>query len=412
MKVLHTSDWHLGARLGRHSRQPDHLDAIRGLLALAEAEAPDLVVHTGDLFDATRPPYDALDLGLQALSRLAATAPTVVLCGNHDSPALFRSLDRLAQLGTPRRLWFVSRPVVLGFEVDGRPVGLACVPFVPPTAIAEVAGGEIGAFEGSYADGIASVNSELLDTAEQHAGPDGVVLYAAHLHVHGAVPGRSEKRMSVGDDYATHVSGLHRAVYAAFGHIHDPQLLPGGTVTGRYAGSLIPIDFGEQHQTKQAVVVEIDRDVVVRSEGLPGGRALRRVDGSLDDLLAAAADGGLDGCLVKARVTSDDPVPDLVDQLLAASPACAVFDLVNVVANRTTRPVDPSGEVGAEPLLTDLFAEWRATAANVAQRRAPDDAVVALLDGALGAAGDGADDLGTRGPMTEVELALDALRGS
>ena len=84
MKLLHTSDWHLGARLGRHDRTPDHVEALRGLLSLAESARPDLILHTGDLFDASRPPYEALELGVQALRRLSAIAPTLVLSGNHE----------------------------------------------------------------------------------------------------------------------------------------------------------------------------------------------------------------------------------------------------------------------------------------------------------------------------------------
>lgn len=409
MKVLHTSDWHLGARLGRHDRQPDHTAALQGLLALVGEEAPDLILHTGDLFDASRPPYEALDLAVQALGRLAHAAPTIVLCGNHDSAALLRVLHDLAGFAEPRRLWFVTVPQVVDLDIDQMPVAVACVPFIPPSAIADVARGDIATFEGTYADGIASLTSSLLDEAERIVGTTGVVLYAAHLHVHGAVPGRSEKRITVGDDYATHTTGLHRAVYSAFGHIHDPQLLPGGAVNGRYAGSLIPIDFGEQEQVKQAVVVEIGNDVIVRTCPLPGGRPLTRVDGDLASLLTRAAGGGLDHHLLRARVVSDDPIPDLVDQLLACSPHCDVFDLVNVVKNRTARPIDTSASPGEEPSLTESFAEWRATAANVGQRKAPDEMVVALLEAALGASGDCAPDLGTVTVIAHVEAALRSL---
>ena len=409
MKLLHTSDWHLGARLGRHNRQPDHTAALQGLLALVGHEAPDLILHTGDLFDASRPPYDALDLAVQALRRLADAAPTIVLCGNHDSAALFRVLHDLAGFAASRRLWFVTEPQVIDLFIDRMPVAVACVPFIPPTAIADVARGDLAAFEGTYADGIGSLTSSLLDVAERIAGTGGIVLYAAHLHVQGAVPGRSEKRISVGDDYATHTTGLHRAVYSAFGHIHDPQLLPGGTVNGRYAGSLIPIDFGEQEQVKQTVIIDINDDVMVRTCPLPGGRPLSRVDGDLATLLARAAGGGLDHHLLRARVLSDDPIPNLIDQLLASSPHCDVFDLVNVVKNRTARPVDTSAIPDEEPSLAESFAEWRATVANIGQRKAPDEAVVALLQAALGASGDTAPDLGTLQIVAQAEAALAAL---
>lgn len=409
MKVLHTSDWHLGARLGRHARQPDHVVALQGLLSVAREEQPDLILHTGDLFDGSRPPYESLDLAVQALRGLTELAPTIVLCGNHDSASLFNVLHDLAGLAAERRLWFVAAPQVIALEIDGTATAIACVPFVPPTAIADVARGNLAAFEGTYADGISALTQALLDEAEERAGRNGVVLFAAHLHVHGAAPGGSEKRISVGEDYATYGSGLHRAIYSAFGHIHDPQLLPGGTTTGRYAGSLIPIDFGEHEQVKQAVLVDIDSDVVVRSVALPGGRPLTRIDGDLDALLNRALDGGLDNHLLRARILSDDPIPDLVDQLLAESPDCAVFDLVNVVSNRTARPIDTESAPEAEPTLIESFAEWRATGANVAQRRAPDDAVVSLLESALGASGDTAPDLGAIGLTSRVEAALESL---
>ncbi len=253
MKLLHTSDWHLGARLGRHDRTPDHVEALRGLLSLAESARPDLILHTGDLFDASRPPYEALELGVQALRRLSAIAPTLVLSGNHDSSVLLCVIDELAGAAAPRRLRLVTRPEVVEYpDIAPEPVAVACVPFIAPSAIANYATDDLSRFEGNYADGIRTLNDGLLDEAQRIVGTRGIVLYAAHLHVQGARPGKSERRITVGEDYATHVEGLQRALYCAFGHIHDPQLLPGGTAQGRYAGSLIPLDFGERRQAKQA----------------------------------------------------------------------------------------------------------------------------------------------------------------
>jgi hypothetical protein len=108
---------------------------------------------------------------------------------------------------------------------------------------------------------------------------------------------------------------------------------------------------------------------------------------------------------------SDDPIPDLADLVLAASPGCALHDVVNVVRTRRARPVDTSAAPGREPSLPALFAEWRATAANVGQRRAPDDAVIGLLEAAVGA-GDAPADLGTTAAVGDVRAALAALTGS
>ena len=409
MKLLHTSDWHLGAKLGRHDRSPDHLVALKGLLELAESARPDLILHTGDLFDASRPPYEALQLGVRALGRLARAAPTVVVAGNHDSSMLLRVIDELAGAASPRRLWLVTAPRVLAFPaIADAPVAVACVPFIPPGAIAQYATDDPARFEGDYADGVKTLNQRLLDEAHQEAGARGIVLYAAHLHVQGARPGRSERRITVGEDYATHVEGLQRALYCAFGHIHDPQLLPGGAARGRYAGSLIPLDFGERQQARHAVLVTIGDGVEVETHALPGGRPLTELAGTLADLERRAANGGLDGCILKARVVSPDPIPDLADRLAEWSPGCAVFELVNAVENQPVKAIDPAREGDAEPALDALFGEWRTTAARGV--KAPHEAVGALFAQALGSAGQGAPaDFGLTPLALRAQETLDRL---
>ena len=407
MKLLHTSDWHLGARLGRHDRTPDHEAAIMGLLEVAESARPDLILHTGDLFDASRPPYEALRMGVRALGRLSAIAPTLVLSGNHDSSILLGVLDEMAGSATPRRLRLATKPGVVTFpEIAAVPVAVACVPFPAPSALVDFATADQERFEGTYADGVKVLNRRLLDEAREEAGARGIVLYAAHLHVQGAKPGESERRITVGEAYATPVEGLQRALYCAFGHIHDPQRLPGGTARGRYAGSLIPLDFGESSQTKQAVLVTIGDDVRTEPVDLPGGRPLAEFAGTLDELEARAANGGLDGCILKARVVSDDPIPDLADRLAKRVPKCDVFELLNAVRNQPVKPIDddPADVDGAEPALDALFLEWRTAAAKGI--KAPHDAVRTLFAQALGGVGqDAVPDF----TMTELRSRADGL---
>jgi DNA repair protein SbcD/Mre11 len=407
VKVLHTSDWHLGARLGRHDRLPDQRVALRGLLELAEAVKPDLILHSGDVFDARRPPYEALSLGVHVLTRLATTAPTVVVSGNHDSPQLLRIIHDLAGMPSVRRLWMITAPRVA--TIPGlEQVALACVPFIPLTAVGDMAADDPRQFEGRYADGIRHLNDDLLDLATEQAGPRGVVLYVAHLHVHGARPSRSERRITVGEDYATHVEGLNRAMYSALGHIHDPQLLPGGTATGRYAGSIVPLDFGEAVQQKQVLVVTIcDGDVRVEEHPLPAGRQLTEFSGTIDELDALAADGGLNGRILKARVLSGDPVTDLAAHVLAPSPECAIFEIVNSVTNAPVRRIDTSAEPEREPGIRELFNEWRATVARGIT--APHKDVTTLFSLAVDNELAEGSELGTQGVMAAAQGALDEL---
>ena len=411
MKLLHTADWHLGAKLGRHDRMEDHHAALRALLEVAASERPDLIVHAGDLFDAYRPPYPALRLGVTALQKLAKIAPTVVISGNHDSGALFEVLDDMAGMASPRRLWFVTTPRVLDFsELADVPAALACVPFIPPGAITDYATGDASRFEGDYADGIRTLNDQVIGRAREAAGAHGIVLYTAHLHVDGARPGNSERRFTVGEDHATHTKGLHRALYCAFGHIHDPQQLP-GSAPGRYAGSLIPLDYGEGRQSKHAVVVRIGDDVRVDERELPPGRPLQSFTGTFRELEDRAANGALDGCFLKATVRSDDPIPELADRVAEWSPGCVIFNLVNEVANRPVKPIRGSDD-GAEPDIDDLFAEWRSTAATSRATKAPRDTVLALFREAVAGAGDEhGPDFGLTELAMRAEGVLAALRG-
>ena len=97
LRLLHTSDWHLGIELGTQSRRPDHEVAIDSLVAIANEFRPDAIVHTGDLFDHARPGADDQALAVDALRRLSAIAPTVVVGGNHDNNVMLdKAWDPLA----------------------------------------------------------------------------------------------------------------------------------------------------------------------------------------------------------------------------------------------------------------------------------------------------------------------------
>src|SRR4030042_3768912 len=93
MRILHTSDWHVGKRPGRFDRIEEHLAAVSRVADIASAEHIDLVVHSGDVFDRPMPPVEALRVALTGLVLLSdeGRRPVVVVAGNHDSPELFEA---------------------------------------------------------------------------------------------------------------------------------------------------------------------------------------------------------------------------------------------------------------------------------------------------------------------------------
>ena len=176
---------------------------------------------------------------------------------------------------------------------------------------------------------------------------------------------------------------------------------------GCYAGSLIQLDFGESEQTKQAVLVTIANDVQTEPRELPGGRPLVDFGGTLDEFEARARSGSLDGCILRARVASDDPIPDLADRLREWSPDCAVFDLSNPITNQSVKAIDNEEADVEERGIDELFMEWRTTRAF--GMSASHEAVAALFREAQGAGPGATPDFGLTSLRTAAEKTLGAL---
>ncbi|HEX2463242.1 MAG TPA: exonuclease SbcCD subunit D [Thermoanaerobaculia bacterium] len=362
MRVLHTADWHIGRVLHNQPRRIDHERVLAEIVAIARDRRPDLILHAGDLFDALRPSYEDITLGLDTLRELAEVAPTVVLCGNHDSPVLFRIFQKL--LGPASRLRFVDRARlpdaggILDFPVGDRRLRLAPLPFVHQNRLLE-------AFEDpakrtvTYADRLGDIESVLRDGLLDGYDPTrDVLLFAAHLHVSGATYSGSERPLHVSDVYATRVEHLPVVSYAAFGHIHRPQQLT-GTTPGRYSGSPLQLDFGEVGEKKEVVLVELEPGDPARIELVPlaSGRRLRRFVGTMPELEALAPSVGEEICLITLNVEA--PIVDLSDRVARLLPEAVVLPIQENVANRRlTTTVEGPSDTGAEPSLTEFFREY------------------------------------------------------
>lgn len=383
MRLLHTADWHLGARLGVHDRLADHKEAISSLLRGAADTEPDLIIHAGDLFDGFNPGHEVLHTALQAIDDLAEIAPVVVLGGNHDSYALLRALETLTKRALGERLQLVTEPCAVRVRTERAGTAwIGCVPFL--SAGRALQGRNVSPEDRrvAYASRVAEISSQVWKQVQANSSASDANLYSAHLYVAGSRPGKSERRVTISDDYATDGERVPAGDYGAFGHIHDAQTIP-GSPTSQYAGALITLDFGESDHDKRSWVVEIGgRKPVWHGLQHQTGRQLFDFDGDLSELLETAARGELDNRIVRAVIHSDTRIYDLTRQIVDAAPDAIIHELSNMVRNQEAKAVtDYDYRPVAEPPLAELYVEWRKS--RTKSERENDDIAKQLFQDAL-----------------------------
>ncbi len=296
MKLLHTSDWHVGRTIRGASRAEEHRAVLGEIAEIAERETVDLVVVAGDLFDTSTPGPEAEEIVYRALLGLAKTgAEVAVIAGNHDNPRRLRAVAPLLELG---RVHVVAEPTrpdeggVLSLKAaDGSDVRVAMLPFVSKRGIVRAQHlMEQAAFENAqrYSQRLSLLIGALCDAFET----DTVNILAAHAFVLGATAGGGERSAHLVEEYAVTAPSFPVTIgYGALGHLHAPQVVPAGPAL-HYCGSPLQLDFGEESQAKQVNVVTLEpgapADVV--AVGLGSGRPLHTVQGTLEEIRSFTID--------------------------------------------------------------------------------------------------------------------------
>ncbi len=265
MKILHTSDWHVGKVLKGQSRAEEHKQVLAQVIEIAQRERPDLVIVAGDLYDTAAPTPEATRLVTRALTALRRTgADVVAIGGNHDNGAALDALRPWAEAaGITLRGSVRENPdehVVDGVTAGGERWRLAALPFLSQRyAVRAVEMYTLTPAEANqtYADHLGRVLDRL---AEGFAEPDRVHLVTAHLTVVGASTGGGERDAHTVLGYAVPATVFPgNAHYVALGHLHRSQRVIGPCPI-RYSGSPLAVDFGEQENVSSVTIVEVTAD--------------------------------------------------------------------------------------------------------------------------------------------------------
>ncbi|ACU34695.1 exonuclease SbcCD subunit D [Actinosynnema mirum] len=300
MRLLHTSDWHVGRVFHGRDLLREQEAVLGGLADLVADERVDVVVVSGDLFDRAVPNAEAVALCSRVLERLrAAGARVVVTPGNHDSAArlgLFGGFAAAGGLHLRTRVADLADPVLLADEHG--PVALYGIPFLEPETARHVLGVP-------SARGHAGVLTEAMrrvsaDLAARPGDTRSVVL--AHAFVTGGAPSDSERTIAVGGVQEVSGSVFDGIDYAALGHLHGSQELADHL---RYSGSPLAYSFSEAGHTKSVWLVELGGGGLagVERRELPVPRPLGRLRGELGALLADPAHTAVEGSFLSVELT-------------------------------------------------------------------------------------------------------------
>jgi DNA repair protein SbcD/Mre11 len=303
MRLLHTSDWHLGRTLHGVDLLQHQAAFLDHLVEVVREESVDAVLVAGDVYDRAVPPVEAVTLLSETLARLAERCTVVLTPGNHDSAARLGFAAGLLRDGVHlrTRVADVGAPVVLrGRDPDPTSVLVYGLPYLDPDACRRTLAAEddIPLARSHEAVMRAAMDRVRTDVARRAASaavagaaaPRTVVL--AHAFVLGGLASQSERDIRVGGVDHVPAAVFAGVDYVALGHLHGPQRVagPAGTVV-RYSGSPLAYSFSERSHTKSSVLVEVGPDGVVGEPRLlpaPVPRRLSDVTGTMDELLGDA----------------------------------------------------------------------------------------------------------------------------
>jgi exonuclease SbcD len=377
MKILHTSDWHVGKILKGQSRVEEQVAVLGEIVTIAAAERPDLVIVAGDLYETAAPTADTKKIVVRALSALRRhAAAVVVIAGNHDHGGEIDALRPWAdEAGVTLRgsVGKAADHLVTGVTEFGERWRMAALPFVSQRfAVRASEMFDLSSAEASatYADHVARLYAAL--TKDFNDGSDTVNLAAAHLTVVGGKLGGGERDAHTIEAYAVASMVFPASThYVALGHLHRRQQVPGPCPV-HYSGSPLALDFGEEDNVPSVSIVDASAHTAAKVRPVPITSALplRTLRGSLAELALAAET--VDPTAWLRVYIREKPRAGLREEVQAMLPRALE---VRIDADALPeRPADRPGSTRTGRSPGELFGEYL-TARGVA-----DEAVGALFN--------------------------------
>jgi exonuclease SbcD len=381
VKILHTSDWHLGKSLGSISRHPEQVAVLDEISQIADNEKVDVVLIAGDLFDTFNPPVEAVELFYRALKRLANDGKRLVvaIAGNHDSPERIESPDPLARecgiifLGYPNtRVQTFTLPSGLSvtkseegfFEViipgQDHPLRVVTTPYANERRLRTYLGNE------DPKETLRKIlEKRWKDTAEKHCDNHGINILIAHLFVTSstgerpAEPDDEKPILDIGGAQAVYTENLPANVqYVALGHLHRRIPMSAGNTPAIYSGSPISYSLSEAEQTKSVTIVDLALGTPAKCSQITlssGRTVVRKTFDSVQDAVTWLEKNPQ--TLVELTIQSDTYLT--ADERKAINSAHdGIVDIIPIVKNAQAGLTEPVSAVSLSKSVDELFKDF------------------------------------------------------
>jgi exonuclease SbcD len=375
VRLLHTSDWHLGRTLHGHSLQHAQQDAVHFIVELARSERVDCVVIAGDVFDRAIPPIEALRLLNQAIADLAQAGITVIItAGNHDSGDRLATYSSVLQDGVHLVGSLESAGVPVALNDDFGQVLIYPLPYLEPDVARVAFAADDVPLERSHeavmTAAIARIRADLAERGASASASAQRAVAVGHAFVAKVAQGvveevvvsESERDLTVGGVQVVpaHIFADAGLQYVALGHLHRGHEVTSEGPVIRYSGSLLRYSLSESDHVKSILLVDIGppgTPVEVTEVPLPQPRAMSRLRGTMTELLSDAFIAER-GHFVELIVTDDDGIPDRMHARLDA-----VFPFAlrkqHIALNQVSTERSRGDSRGKEPLdvIADFFVK-------------------------------------------------------
>ena len=318
MRILHTSDWHLGRSFGPVSLAGEQERFCDALADIAADQRIELVVIAGDIYDRAIAPTHSIELFRDTVRRLRSAGVVIAaISGNHDGADRVSPYDDLLDAsGVYIRGGYEGIGRVIRHEFADGPLDLALLPFLDPQAAPDLFGATPAGESGEGGDALerrrrrthqSVLAAAMATTRAGLAAPRSLAV--AHAFVTGGSVSDSERQLEVGGTGEVPADIFDGFSYTALGHLHRPQDITRPTL--RYSGTPMPYSFSEDH-TKSVTVIDMDPTGVCTIDAidLAVGRGVRTITGTIDELLEPARHPDAHERFVRAIVTDRETVLD------------------------------------------------------------------------------------------------------